>query len=317
MRSDSSLMRLVLDSLIALMLVGILGAVLVHYRQQQQRLETVRFVHRSLADLHEQATYHRALATAAHADDTEAIARRKQAPDDAPFPRHISPNWFGPKLPLNVLADTRQPWIDLAPKDDLSAHPPDPVLRGMGQAGFWYNPSRGIFRARVPPQLSEQATLNLYNRVNGTALMALPQDESAQRQPRSHRLTPDIARRQSIRDQASANTIDKTLESVRQMAADIGSSAAALLSAGPRGAHAAEASSTSDSEADASRKANESRRKEAEMVQRARDVLGDVDTRKTNASPDDDNATSDHQPGTSMSGRSTLINSPRHRRRSD
>jgi hypothetical protein len=32
---------------------------------------------------------------------------------------------------------------------------------------FWYNPARGIVRARVPDQTTDEATLSLYESING------------------------------------------------------------------------------------------------------------------------------------------------------
>lgn len=190
-------MRLIVDSLIALMLVAILATVILHYRHEHRELEQIRFVHESLARLHEQATFHRAMTQVQHARDTlERPDRAAEA--EAAFPERISPEWFDGTLPLNVLVPTRHPWLDLAPPGDHHDHPPDPVLESPDQAGFWYNPQRGIFRARVPAQFSSERTLALYNRVNGTALLALPSDNASDREPRSHSLTPEPERRQSV-----------------------------------------------------------------------------------------------------------------------
>src|SRR5690606_29054642 len=71
----------------------------------------------------------------------------------------------------------------VAPEGDTHDHPPDPVLISKEQAGFWYNPALGVFRARVPQQVTAQETLTLYNRVNGTALLSLPVSDDPARQP--------------------------------------------------------------------------------------------------------------------------------------
>jgi hypothetical protein len=106
--------------------------------------------------------YHKAL------EDAEADRPR---PD---YPRQVRPKWFNQHLPLNVLVGKQHPWIDLAPKRDAAAHPPDPVIAGPDQAGFWYNPSTGVFRARVPRRGSRKKTLALYNAVNRSSLSTLP-----------------------------------------------------------------------------------------------------------------------------------------------
>ncbi len=153
-------MRLLIDSLIALMLLGILAAVLLHHHDQQEHLRQIRAVHEALADLEDQALFRGALI-----GNSQSQAER--------FPPAISPTWFDHGLPDNLLVPGRQPWIDVAPESDDNDNPPDPVLTRPTQAKFWYNPSRGIFRARVPRQFSDQATLDLYNLVNGTYLRSL------------------------------------------------------------------------------------------------------------------------------------------------
>jgi len=162
-------MRLVIDSIIALMLVGLLVGVMVHHRQESAELGEVRAVHEALARLHEAATLHRVL-------DAEGDARRG-------YLRIVKPAWFGQELPVNVLVGHDHPWIDVAPPADLADHPPDPVADSSQQAGFWYNPNRGIFRARVRRQVSERQTLALYNRVNGCALSSAVPDPAPARQP--------------------------------------------------------------------------------------------------------------------------------------
>jgi hypothetical protein len=89
-------------------------------------------------------------------------------------------------MPVNLLASADRPWIDLAPPGDLSSHPPDPLILDDQQASFWYNPTLDVFRARVAPQLSEAKTLELYNQVNGTALLAFEEAPDPSRRPMAH-----------------------------------------------------------------------------------------------------------------------------------
>ncbi len=152
-------MRLVIDSMIGLMLVGIVVGVMLYHRQETVALDEVQSVHQSLADLHEAATLHRVLGA-------EGDAR-------GGYLRIVKPAWFGERMPINVLLGRDHPWIDVAPPGDLAEHPPDPVADSSEQAGFWYNPARGIFRARVLRQVSERDTLALYNRVNSCALRSI------------------------------------------------------------------------------------------------------------------------------------------------
>lgn len=162
-------MRLLIDSLIAVMLIGILAAVLLHHRHAQQQVEQYRQVHQALAALREQALYQAAL--------------REAASEEQTYPQEIDRAWFGAHLPINTVAPADHPWMDVAPEGDTHDHPPDPVLISKEQAGFWYNPALGVFRARVPQQVTAQETLTLYNRVNGTALLSLPVSDDPARQP--------------------------------------------------------------------------------------------------------------------------------------
>jgi hypothetical protein len=165
------MMRLAIDSLIALLLVGVLGLVLADYRAGAEKLERTRAVHLALARLSEQACGH------------AAIPRPGASVQDTPvFPPIISPAWFRSDLPLNALA-VKAPWLDVAPAGDQSDNPPDPVLTSSAQAGFWYNPSRGVVRARVPAQRGGPDTLELYNQINNCALKVLPPSGDVARRP--------------------------------------------------------------------------------------------------------------------------------------
>ncbi len=153
-------MRLVMDILIALMFAGILTGVALYYNQQYYEIRQYEAAQQALAVLHEQVRVRGTL---------------RQVPTNRMgFPLSVSPLWFHDDLPINVLAPTSYPWLDVAPVGDPSDHPPDPVLVKRAQAGIWYNPNRGVFRARVPRQFTEQQTLSLYNRLNSTAISALP-----------------------------------------------------------------------------------------------------------------------------------------------
>jgi len=165
-------MRIVIDSLIALMLVGVLVGVLVMHHNRQQSERDVAAVCSALDRLQEQAAYHTAVQSAMVGHDTMLV--------------HLHEEWFGQDLPTNVLVGQAHPWIDLAPPGDRGQHPPDPVATEQGQAGFWYNPTTGTFRARVTPCSSEAETLALYNQINGTSLAAFEQMPDPSRRPIAH-----------------------------------------------------------------------------------------------------------------------------------
>ncbi|MCC6682883.1 MAG: hypothetical protein IT445_18450 [Phycisphaeraceae bacterium] len=172
-------MRLVIDSLIALMMVSLLGTVLwAHQRQQQQDLSR-QMLCDALARLHQQTVYHGALGDVDLSDNG--------------FPQQVMPDWFGQQFPCNTLTDARRPWIDVAPPGDMADQPPDPVLTEEQQAAFWYNPNRGLFRARVPAQVNDRQTLALYNQINQCALHELPLISDETRQPIAHAPLPTAA----------------------------------------------------------------------------------------------------------------------------
>lgn len=159
-------MRRVIDILIVLMLMAVLAGLVWHYRNEQKHLETYRTVHEAISRLYEQALIQGSI--------EDQTSRRG-------FPLMIQTSWFKDSLPVNVAVPTTQPWLDIAPLGDDGDHPPDPVITSGEQAGFWYNPKRGLFRARVMLQFSEEETLDLYNQLNNTALKTLPRENKAER----------------------------------------------------------------------------------------------------------------------------------------
>ncbi|MCE9589185.1 MAG: hypothetical protein K8S99_01530 [Planctomycetes bacterium] len=162
-------MRLIVDTLIALMLACMLGAIILHYRHDQRSLIQVQQVHTALAQLQEQALLRGALS--------------ESETGEQGFPKVIAVKWFIDGRPLNALAPPTQPWLDVAPEGDMHDQPPDPIIDGPDQASFWYNPNRGLFRARIPSQFTEQGTIDLYNRVNGTLVSKLQRSVDPQRRP--------------------------------------------------------------------------------------------------------------------------------------
>jgi|GEM_PF-2007251 len=165
-------MRVLIDILIGLMVIAVVAGGVVLYHSQRQDEQDIVAVQQALGRLSEQAAYHNAVQSAMAGHDTLLV--------------HMSESWFGDKLPLNVLVSEGHPWIDLAPPGDLGTHPPDPVITSQTQAGFWYNPTLGIFRARVTPGLNEVETLSLYNQINDTSLEVFEQIPDPARTPIAH-----------------------------------------------------------------------------------------------------------------------------------
>ncbi len=173
-------MRLLIDSLVALAVVAVVVIYFAQRRSGEATLALEQEVRANLDVLHERTAFHGALRWGQMLENDERPMTK--------FPVEVMPAWFGGAMPGNVVAATDQeggarPWLDVAPTDDLSEHPPDPVLVRPGQAGLWYNPNTGVFRARTPLEAGDALTLARYNRLNGTSLSALPRDTDPQRQP--------------------------------------------------------------------------------------------------------------------------------------
>jgi len=147
-------MRLLVDSLIALMLVAVLGGVLWHRRAAEQQVENVEATQKAMRAIEAQALYQGSLGQY----ETTWMG----------YPLVIEADWFKNR-PQNLLADNSV-WLDIAGKSKEFEPNPDHVTCEAGRAAFWYNPYRGIVRARVAPQMSAKATIDLYNMVNGTSL---------------------------------------------------------------------------------------------------------------------------------------------------
>jgi len=165
-------MRVIIDIMIGLMLVAVVAGGFMIYNSRQQDERDIQAVRSALHQLHEQAAYHTAVQSAMAGRDTLLV--------------HLHTEWFGEDVPTNVLLEEGHPWLDLAPPGDLGLNPPDPVISDRSQAGFWYNPTTGVFRARVAPGSSEAETLALYNEINGTALDAFEQLPDPARRPIAH-----------------------------------------------------------------------------------------------------------------------------------
>jgi len=90
------------------------------------------------------------------------------------YPESIDPEWFKGDIPRNTLLERGRPWVEIAPESQHHLdHPPTPIAVDESVSEFWYNPARGIVRARVPARLSDADALETYNFVNNTALQSL------------------------------------------------------------------------------------------------------------------------------------------------
>ena len=90
------------------------------------------------------------------------------------YPDTIDPKWFPSGVPQNPLLTGPHPWISICSVEDrLLDHPRNPLAADSQTAQFWYNPYRGLIRARIPADLNEADALALYNFINECARPAL------------------------------------------------------------------------------------------------------------------------------------------------
>ena len=153
-------MRLFLDTLVALMLVGLLAG-LVMYHRQARDTEALRDLARAEVRRFQQQIYlHTALSDG--------------KPRGRGYPASIDPAWFQGNLPANALLGPDHPWLEVAGLNQRDAlHPPSLTATDRDTASFWYNPASGVVRARVPIRISDAEALELYNFINDCSLPTL------------------------------------------------------------------------------------------------------------------------------------------------
>jgi len=94
--------------------------------------------------------------------------------NDFGWPELIDSRWFNGEAPRNSMLSARHPWLEVASTMEYALdHPVQRVAINERLAGFWYNPAKGIIRARVPQTVSDEKTIELYNRVNGAVISEL------------------------------------------------------------------------------------------------------------------------------------------------
>ena len=153
-------MRLFMDTVVALMLVGLLAGVVWHNRNTQSANLDRETAKAEVQRFQQQIALQSALA--------------KVVLNDRQYPETIDPAWFQGMLPMNPLLDVSHPWLEIAsPEQRDQIHPLDRVAATKDTAKFWYNPNTGIVRARVSAGISDAAALELYNYVNDCYLPEL------------------------------------------------------------------------------------------------------------------------------------------------
>ncbi len=122
------------------------------------------------------------------------------------WPVTVDPNWFENEPPRNPLISAQCPWVEVASIDEAGLQdPPIRMAIDGSHAGFWYNPYLGILRARVPVMLSDQDSLELYNRLNATRLASIFQSNTEFEESATKALV-----NQQKKAQAEATAMDPT-----------------------------------------------------------------------------------------------------------
>jgi hypothetical protein len=153
-------MRLVIDSLVALMLTGILAGVVLHTRAEWRLEDKIELARAEVERFHSQIMLQTAL------EQVELSQRG--------YPARVDPGWFAGNLPVNPLLGPSHPWVEIADEKQRDLHHPPNLIAFSGDvAQFWYSPYTGEVRGRVSAEVSDATALRLYNRVNGSKLTDL------------------------------------------------------------------------------------------------------------------------------------------------
>lgn len=157
-------MRLFIDTLVALMLIALLGGFLWLKRENQTETSQRDIARTEVRRFQQQIALQSALASVT-GDKTS---------HDRSYPPTVDPAWFTDSLPDNPLLNETHPWVEVAgPHEKDLTHPLQRVATSSLAAKFWYNPNNGIVRARVPMAISDAAALDMYCYVNECQLSDL------------------------------------------------------------------------------------------------------------------------------------------------
>ena len=161
-------MRVIVDTLVALMIAGVLAGVVIHHRSKDDHVADAEGARVIVTQIQRELTLQGSLGS---------VETTRQG-----CPVTVDPAWFGESVPANpLLDDDDRPWMEIAPyRDRALDHPASRSALTREMASFWYNPYKGIVRARVPAAMTDAAAATLYNTVNGAAgATAEPSDAEA------------------------------------------------------------------------------------------------------------------------------------------
>lgn len=153
-------MRLAIDTLVVLMLIGVAAFVFMHGRAQSVQTDLVDATRDSVR------RFNREILLQAALEEVEQVGRG--------YPATIDPTWFEGQLPINTLVGSGHPWVEVAgPEASHLDHPPNLIAGDSAVATFWYNPWTGVIRARIPAMASDREAIKAYNDINGVQLDGL------------------------------------------------------------------------------------------------------------------------------------------------
>ena len=146
--------------MVAVALAGAVGAYLFHRASEQREQLAVDATRDAVADIKRKMRF--------------LIATEEIEVNEAGWPEVIDPRWFEGEPPRNIVLGARHPWLEVATTLEYALdHPAQRVAINEQLAGLWYNPAKGIVRARVPQTVSDQNTIDIYNRINGSSITEL------------------------------------------------------------------------------------------------------------------------------------------------
>ena len=154
-------MRWVRDLALLLVIAALVGGVLVHLRRSRDQEQMVQQAAAEVMRMETELRYRSATQSA----DLNARG----------WPVTIDPKWFTEsRPPMNLLVSQNRPWVEVAGPDQAGLlHPRARVAVEESLAAFWYNPYQGIVRARVPVMMSDEHTVEVYNRVNSCSISSI------------------------------------------------------------------------------------------------------------------------------------------------
>ena len=160
-------MRWVRDLALLLVIAALVGGVLVHLRRSRDQEQMVQQAAAEVMRMETEVRYR--------------SATRSADLNTRGWPVTIDPKWFTEsRPPMNLLVSQSRPWVEVAGPDQAGLlHPRARVAVEESLAAFWYNPYQGIVRARVPVMMSDEHTVEVYNRVNSCFIPSIFWHEKA------------------------------------------------------------------------------------------------------------------------------------------